>query len=564
MLPIQFIFLLIIVSLPSQFAQAAKDAGGTMPSVNFVSVPLAFASLWLTQLALVAWVLWRTRKAIRLLHEPTASATPIALLTDRIFARARWLTCLITAAHLFSTPIPKTAFGWFAGTHILKYLLLPEFLFLAPAVLAWLAIWTASYRVESAIRERSMPFNLARGQRVHEMPSLGQYVVMQMRHSFYPILFLLFQGFVTALAALITRFTPSDPKGNLAQSIATIATVIPLFLMLPFLLTRMWSTEPLGGALRQRLDRVAELYGLRFRNIRLWRSHNMLINAAIVGWIPRARYFLMSDALVESFSDQQLESVFAHEVGHGVHRHLHWLILSFAGVLALAGGLAGLAIALLPLNPAQGDVVAIVLSAVLSCGLVAGAIALISPRFEHQADWFACRHMALMLRESSAPQTAAAPPDEPPPAALRQPLTAAPTPAENITVEQYVAGAYPHTHTAASQAAPPSPAKYQETGTPPVELAGAEVFVSALEAIIATSHRDRTRRGWFHPSVANRVALVRDLAVNPMAEARFNRTMRRTRLGILGLAVLGMGALIALASLPTPPGAPAAPAHAQG
>jgi len=258
-LPIQFIFLLIIVSLPSQFAQAAKDAGGTMPSVNFVSVPLAFASLWLTQLALVAWVLWRTRKAIRLLHEPTASATPIALLTDRIFARARWLTCLITAAHLFSTSIPKTAFGWFAGTHILKYLLLPEFLFLTPAVLAWLAIWTASYRVESAIRERSMPFNLARGQRVHEMPSLGQYVVMQMRHSFYPILFLLFQGFVTALAALITRFTPSDPKGNLAQSIATITTVIPLFVMLPFLLTRMWSTAPLGGALRQRLDRVAAM-----------------------------------------------------------------------------------------------------------------------------------------------------------------------------------------------------------------------------------------------------------------------------------------------------------------
>jgi len=43
-------------------------------------------------------------------------------------------------AHLFATALPQAAFSWFQDTQVLKYLMLPEFLFLTPAVLAWLAL----------------------------------------------------------------------------------------------------------------------------------------------------------------------------------------------------------------------------------------------------------------------------------------------------------------------------------------------------------------------------------------------------------------------------------------
>ncbi len=554
MLPIQFIFLLIIVSLPGQLAQAAKDAGGAAPALEFIPVPVAWASLVVTQAALVAWVVARTRGAIRMLHEPSTAATPIAFMTDRLFTRARWFICMITAAHLFSTPLPRVALGWFEGTQILKYMMLPELLFLTPAVLAWLAIWTAAYHVDEALRERSLPYQLARGMPVHEMPGLGQYLVMQIRHNFYPFIFLLFQGLVTILAAIITGYTPSDPKGNLAQVIVTGGSGILLILLLPAILTRIWSTTPLTGPLRRRLDAVAELYGLRFRNILLWRSHNMMVNAAIVGWIPQGRYFLLSDALVESFSDQQLEAVFAHEVGHGIHRHLHWMVLAIFSAVGLAAGLAGITVALLPVNQAQGDMAALVLSSALLCALVGGAIAVISPRFEHQADWFACRHMALRLREAA--EGVAAPAGEALPAALAEALPEGPTGAEGVTVAQYVAGEYPHSREAGVDGGAGG------TGGKAafIELAGAEIFVSSLDAIIETSHRDRNRRGWFHPSVANRAALVRELAVNPEAEARFDKSMRRVRWGIVALAAVGLGAFAVAVCMPGKAEAPAAQA----
>ncbi len=67
----------------------------------------------------------------------------------------------------------------------------------------------------------------------------------------------------------------------------------------------------------------------------------MVVNAAILGWFPFARYFLMSDALLESISDRQIEAVFAHEVGHGVHRHVPWYLATMLAAFGLSAGLTG-------------------------------------------------------------------------------------------------------------------------------------------------------------------------------------------------------------------------------
>src|SRR5207249_4202044 len=44
-------------------------------------------------------------------------------------------------------------------------------------------------------------------------------------------------------------------------------------------------------------------------------------NAALAG-LGRTRRVLLGDTLLESFSPEEIEVVFAHEVGHHVHRHL--------------------------------------------------------------------------------------------------------------------------------------------------------------------------------------------------------------------------------------------------
>ena len=44
----------------------------------------------------------------------------------------------------------------------------------------------------------------------------------------------------------------------------------------------------------------------------------------------------MSDALLESLSDRQIEAVFAHEVGHGRHRHLWWYMAMAVSAMTLS------------------------------------------------------------------------------------------------------------------------------------------------------------------------------------------------------------------------------------
>src|SRR3954469_21483160 len=112
----------------------------------------------------------------------------------------------------------------------------------------------------------------------------------------------------------------------------------------------------------------------------------------------------MTDSLLETFNDRQLEAVFAHEVGHGVHRHIPWYFASFMGAMLLATGVTGIGLSMMTpsmVTHMGGDADAVGQVAVLGLmvAFVAATLPFISSRFEHQADWFACRHMARMLEE---------------------------------------------------------------------------------------------------------------------------------------------------------------------
>ena len=58
--------------------------------------------------------------------------------------------------------------------------------------------------------------------------------------------------------------------------------------------------------------------------ILLWQTNNNMGNAAVMGVVPQVRYILLSDLLLQTMTDRQIEAVFAHEAGHVVHRHIAW------------------------------------------------------------------------------------------------------------------------------------------------------------------------------------------------------------------------------------------------
>jgi STE24 endopeptidase len=90
-------------------------------------------------------------------------------------------------------------------------------------------------------------------------------------------------------------------------------------------------------SLLERLQRLASGTGLSVEGI--YRLHlseeTRKANAALAG-LGRTRRVLLGDTLLDQFSPEEIEVVFAHEVGHHVHRHLTKMIV-WSVVLAAAG-----------------------------------------------------------------------------------------------------------------------------------------------------------------------------------------------------------------------------------
>jgi STE24 endopeptidase len=90
-------------------------------------------------------------------------------------------------------------------------------------------------------------------------------------------------------------------------------------------------------ALAERLARLADGTGLSIEGV--YRLHlsaeTRKANAALAG-LGRTRRVLLGDTLLDQFTTEEIEVVFAHEVGHHVHRHLPKMI-AWSVVLATVG-----------------------------------------------------------------------------------------------------------------------------------------------------------------------------------------------------------------------------------
>ncbi|HEX3727256.1 MAG TPA: M48 family metalloprotease [Pirellulales bacterium] len=99
--------------------------------------------------------------------------------------------------------------------------------------------------------------------------------------------------------------------------------VLPLF----------YKIEPLENAeLTSRMARLAEGTGLSIQGVyRLGLSDETSKANAMLAGLGRTRRVLMGDTLLDQFTADEIEVIFAHEIGHHVFRHIHKMILT--GVL---------------------------------------------------------------------------------------------------------------------------------------------------------------------------------------------------------------------------------------
>jgi len=114
-----------------------------------------------------------------------------------------------------------------------------------------------------------------------------------------------------------------------------------LVLVFPPLVRRLWGCKPLPpGPLRQRLAEFCHTQGFHSTLYSWPLFEGQVLTAAIMGIVPKLRYLLITPALLETLTEEELESVLAHEIGHVKHLHLLLYIGLFLGFSLLAGAVA--------------------------------------------------------------------------------------------------------------------------------------------------------------------------------------------------------------------------------
>jgi len=355
-------------------------------------------------------------------------------------------------------------FNW----HLDRALLVDDLLILTPVLLPLVLGWAAFYEVEQALQTR-----LAGGDRPQTRDATRrQYVVLHVRHYLgvllVPVLVLL------AVQDAFELIAPGWLEGP-AAAVVHLGPLVVLFVLFPVLLRHVWDTRPLPpGRLRQRLEGVARRSGFRARQILVWQTGGMVVNAAVTGFVPFFRYVFLTDGLLGRLSEEEIEAVFGHEVGHIRHRHLLLRVAAMFAPLSLwllvLEGLPETAAQLQDWISAAGPMLKVPM------GLIAlGAMALYmllvfgcySRLLEFQADLFACGSLE------------------------------------------------PH----------------------PEGQAPVATFISALEKLAAANGTDRNTRSWQHASVARRVGFLARVAGDPIFQRRFQRQVRLLGVLILAVVL---------------------------
>ena len=403
---------------------------------------------------------------------------------------------------------------------------LDDIIWLAPPVLVWICFWLAQYGPEALVNAREAAVSSRHGRQFHPMPTRRQYVILQMRTNLYLILLVL-------LIWAVQRGSSRLADGVGLGYWASVLNLIPILVLLLFtgkILCMVWSTESMPeGALRRRLLAMAQRSGIGFSDVRIWHTHHRIVNAAVIGPMRVARYVILSDALLENLSEREVEAVFAHELGHGYHRHILWYLMAIFAASLVSSGLGSLLELRYPQDPQLFDA----MTMLPMVFFIVYGISRISRLCEHQADWFAAQRMGEELSETARPVggggQSAAPPVE------QCPL---PTP------QAMVGGSFLNPWLVAYAAVSASAAS-------PLER-GAAAFSTALRRVVELSGGSPEKPGWMHPSVNQRTQLLACLAASPEAVRRFEGQMRRLRRLIRWGLVMGVVSMMAAVAFAPP------------
>jgi len=122
----------------------------------------------------------------------------------------------------------------------------------------------------------------------------------------------------------------NTPWGEAAYFLVFLVSAMLWF---PGVMVWLMGCQPVGNTeLGNHIEQFCRRQGVEFRGIYLWPFfEGKVLTAGVVGFVRRFRYLMITPALVEALSEEELEAVLAHEIGHVKRWHLPLYILLFLG-----------------------------------------------------------------------------------------------------------------------------------------------------------------------------------------------------------------------------------------
>jgi len=122
------------------------------------------------------------------------------------------------------------------------------------------------------------------------------------------------------------------------QAIYFIAFLFLAAVLAPAIIQVFWKCRPLpDGPDRRRIEALCRRTGIKFAGILRWPLFGgRMITAGVMGLISRFRYLLVTDALLQILSPEEIDTVIAHELGHVKKKHLLFYLFFLGGYMLLS------------------------------------------------------------------------------------------------------------------------------------------------------------------------------------------------------------------------------------
>ena len=144
---------------------------------------------------------------------------------------------------------------------------------------------------------------------------------------------LIFLSSWTSLQALMNR-----PEG---QVLFFSLFLFILMIFTPGLIRYWWGCKPfLPSEKVNALKSFLEEKKFKYQELLRWPIfEGRMMTAGIMGMMPRFRYLLITESLMEILSLEELKAVVAHEMGHARYRHFFFYLVFFIGFAVMSTGL---------------------------------------------------------------------------------------------------------------------------------------------------------------------------------------------------------------------------------